>query len=221
MQSSRQIQGVRCFDRGLYLRANGFERKSCMKVEIHRRRRVFDGFFKIDEAELQYERFDGQMSPVVKRLNFSRGDSVAAVVVNIDDRKVILVNQFKFPAYENGSGWITEVVAGMVEPGESPETAVRREILEETGYETRRLEHISTFFVSPGGTSERIILFYAEVENAGRHGSGGGLVSEGEDIRLIELTPAEVREMLASKAFEDAKTILGLNWLEGRLQEGI
>jgi nudix-type nucleoside diphosphatase (YffH/AdpP family) len=191
-----------------------------MKVEIHQKRRVFDGFFKIDQAELQYQKFDGTMSPVVTRLNFDRGDSAAAVVLNVDTRKVIMVNQFKYPAYEKGPGWITEVVAGMIDGDETPEAAMRREILEEIGYETHHLEHISTFYVSPGGTSERIVLFYAEVANSGRRGDGGGLAAEGEDIKLVELSLAEVREMLASKAIEDAKTIIGLNWLQNRWTEG-
>jgi len=116
-----------------------------MKVVIQDRRRVFDGFFKIDEVKLQFEKFDGSMSPPVTRLNFDRGDSVAAVVLNVDTRKVILVNQFKYPSYEKGPGWITEVVAGMIGDGESPEAAMQREIREEIGYETSHLEHLNTF----------------------------------------------------------------------------
>ena len=187
-----------------------------MKVEIHDRRRVFDGFFKIEQVKLKYERFDGTMSPLITRLNFERGDSVAAVVFNVDTQKVILVNQFKYPSYEKGPGWITELVAGMIDSGESPEEAIRREILEEIGYETIRVEHINTFYVSPGGSSERIVLFYAEVENSGSHGPGGGLASEAEDIRMIELTPEEVEKMLTSKAIEDAKSIIALTWLQNR-----
>src|SRR5579862_1612112 len=162
-----------------------------MKVEIYSRQRVFDRFFKIDEATLRYERFDGNMSPQVTRLSFERGDSAAAVVFNTDTKRVILVNQFKYPSYEKGPGWMTEVVAGIVEPNESPETAIRREIFEEIGYEANSIEHISTFYVSPGGSSERIILYYAEVSNAGLRGPGGGLASESEDIKRIELTPEE------------------------------
>ena len=187
-----------------------------MKVEIHDRQRVFDGFFKIEQVKLKYERFDGSMSPLITRLNFERGDSVAAAVFNIDTQKVILVNQFKYPSYEKGPGWITELVAGMIDPGESSEEAIRREIREEIGYETTRVEHINTFYVSPGGSSERIVLFYAEVENSSSRGPGGGLASEAEDIRVIELTLPEVRQMLMSKAIEDAKSIIALTWLQGR-----
>ena len=60
-----------------------------MRVKVHSRRRVLDGFFKVDEVKLQYEKFDGSMTPVITRLNFERGDSVAAVVLNTDTKKII------------------------------------------------------------------------------------------------------------------------------------
>jgi nudix-type nucleoside diphosphatase (YffH/AdpP family) len=187
-----------------------------MKVTVHSKRRILDGFFKVDEVKLQYEKFDGSMTPVLTRLNFERGDSVAAIILNIDTRKIILVNQFKYPVYEKGPGWITEVVAGMVGPGEQPESAIQREIVEESGYQATRLEHISTFYVSPGGSSERIILFYAEVTDSSRCSTGGGLVSEGEDIRLIEIPLSEAWDAIASQTIKDAKSIVALMWLWAR-----
>ena len=185
-----------------------------MKVTLQSKRRVFDGFFKIDEVKLQYEKFDGSMTPVLTRLNFERGDSVAAAILNTDTQKIVLVNQFKYPSYEKGPGWITEVIAGMVDPGETAEMAIKREILEEVGYATTRLEHISTFYVSPGGSDERIVLFYAEVTNSSRRAAGGGLASEEEDIRLIEVPLSQIADMLTSKSIKDAKTIIALMWLQ-------
>lgn len=186
------------------------------KVVIESKKLVFDGFFKIEEAVLRYERFDGTMSDTVKRLNLDRGDSVGVLILNLDTEKVILTNQFKYPTYANGDGWITEVVAGMVGPGEDYEVAVRREVLEETGYKVDSLTHISSFYVSPGGTSERIVLYYAEVRNADRVSSGGGLASEGEDIELLEIALADIPQKLKSNSIPDAKTILALMWLINR-----
>ena len=71
-----------------------------------------------------------------------------------------------------------ELVAGIVEPGEDPEQAMRRELLEEMGYEALALTHISTFYVSPGGSSERVILYCADVDSRGRVAEGGGLRSK-------------------------------------------
>ena len=94
------------------------------RVEIERKRRILDDFFKVEEAHLRYERFDGKMSPVVRRLNFERGDSVAAVIFNPGTQRLLLVNQFKYPAYDKGPGWITETVAGTIDKNETPEHAV-------------------------------------------------------------------------------------------------
>ena len=185
-----------------------------MKVNVYEKKRVFDAFFKIDEAKLQYERFDGSMTPVLTRLCFERGDSVAAVLFNTEENHVVLVEQFRYPAFEKGPGWITELVAGMIAGDESPEETMRQELLEETGYRAGNLEHIGTFYLSPGGSSERIVLFYAEVTNADRIGRGGGLPAEGEDIRLVHLSLKEVEQKLSARQIVDAKTIIGLMWLQ-------
>jgi nudix-type nucleoside diphosphatase (YffH/AdpP family) len=189
------------------------------KVIIENKKRIFDDFFKIDEAHLRYEKFDGQMSPVIRRLNFERGDSVAALIFNTSTQKITLVNQFKYPAFEKGQGWITEVMAGMIDEDESPESALRREVLEEMGYSLRRLEHISTFYVSPGGTSERIILYYAEVDDESKTAPGGGLAAEHEDIINVEMTLEEALMQVESGDIADAKTIIGILWLHKRLTQ--
>lgn len=189
------------------------------KVEIEKRRRILDDFFKVEEAHLRYERFDGHMSPLVRRLNFERGDSVAAMIFNPRTQRMLLVNQFKYPAYEKGPGWITEAVAGMIDEGESSEDAVRREVEEETGYGLLTLEHISTFYVSPGGSSERIMLYYAEIDETQKIAVGGGLVAEDEDISTIELSLEQALEQVRTGHIADAKTILGIFWLQNRVSQ--
>jgi nudix-type nucleoside diphosphatase (YffH/AdpP family) len=188
-----------------------------MKVVIERRRNILDDFFKIEEVFLQHEKFDGRMTPTLRRLKFERGDSASALTFNISTKRVVLVNQFRFPTFAKGPGWTTEAVAGMIDSNETPENAIRREILEETGYRTSRLEHISTFYVSPGGSSERIILYFAEVDNSQKVGVGGGLNSEGEDIQVIELSLEEVLKQIQIGTIIDAKTIVGVFWLRNRL----
>jgi nudix-type nucleoside diphosphatase (YffH/AdpP family) len=189
------------------------------KVEIEATKRILDDFFKVDEARLRFERFDGSMSPLVRRLCFERGDSVAALIFNPRSGLITLVNQFKFPTHAKGPGWITETVAGMIDKNESAEDAVRREVLEETGYKVSNMEHISTFYVSPGGSSERIILYYAEVGDQEKIQTGGGVVSENEDIALVELSLSEAVERLKNGHIADAKTIIGIMWLAERLKE--
>ncbi len=182
------------------------------EVKITEKKLIFDDFFKIEEAVLQYERFDGVMSPEIRRLNFERGDSVAAIVYNRDRQKVILTKQFRFPTYAKGPGWIVEAVAGIQHKSESYEEAMRREILEELGYQCDDLEMISSFYLSPGGSSERIVLFYAEVEDQHNIEAGGGVASEGEDIQIVEWSRDELQELMRTNQIQDAKTMIGVQY---------
>ena|SRR5450755_1801491 len=187
------------------------------QVEILAHRRVFDGFFKIEETELRYERFDGAMTPPVKRLVFERGDSVAAMMYDRGQNKLLFLNQFRFPTYQKGPGWMTEVVAGMQEHGEPADEALKREIREESGYEVTSLEPIATFYVSPGGSSERIALFYVEVTSANKIATGGGLAEENEDIETVAYSPEELAQAVADGAIQDAKTLIGILWFQNKL----
>jgi len=186
------------------------------KVDVRSRRRLLDDFFKVDEAELSFERFDGSMTPPVRRLVFERGDSVAAVVFDGEAQRLLLTEQFRFPTLEKGPGWMIELIAGMIDRGEKPDASIRREIEEELGYRADRIEHVATFYVSPGGSSERIWVYYAEVRAAGRVSAGGGLRGEHEDIRVVSISPEDARAALKDGRIADAKTIIGLQWFLAR-----
>lgn len=187
------------------------------KVEVISRRRVFDDFFKIDEAELRFERYDGTMSEAVRRLNFERGDSAAALLFDARSRTVYLIEQFMYPTLAKAGGWMETVAAGMIEKGETPKQAIRREILEETGFAAKRIETIATFFVSPGGSSERIFLFCALISDSARVAAGGGVASEHEDIKLVAWRVDKFLARIAAGGFPDAKTIVAGNWLKDNL----
>ncbi len=179
-------------------------------VEIHSRKRVLDGFFKIEDVQFRHQRTDGQMSPVLRRLHLERGDGAAVIVHNAERGCFVFVRQFRYSTHEKGPGWLLETVAGVVEPGEAPEEVARRELLEEAGYRARELEFVSSFYLTPGGSSERIFLFIAEVVDADRVGEGGGLDAEGEDIEVVEMTEDEVWRALDAGEIVDAKTLVGL-----------
>jgi ADP-ribose pyrophosphatase len=184
-----------------------------MKVTVERRRRLLDDFFRIDEVFLRYEKFDGRMSGPVRRLVLDRGDAVAALVMNTATGRLIFANQLRFPTHEKGPGWITEIVAGLVDADETPEAAIRREIGEETGYTVEKLESISTFYVTPGGSNERVFLFSAEVAAT----AAAREVNDEEDIALVELSPVDAFRQLDAGAIVDAKTMIALYWLRERL----
>ncbi len=190
------------------------------KVEITSRRRILDDFFKVDEVTVSFERFNGSMSPPQRRLVFERGDSVAAIMLDIDRQVLLFTHQFRLPTQASGPGWIVECVAGMIGAGEKPAVALRREIEEELGYEMARLTPIAAFYVSPGGSSERVFLYYAEVRPAYRTMPGGGKPSEGEDIQTIEVPLADLDKIIDGGRIIDAKTLIGLLWLRRRRAAG-
>lgn len=183
------------------------------KVNIISEKRDYDDFFKIDKVVLQYEKFNGKMSPEITRLNFNRGDAVAVLLYDKEKDSVILIKQFRYPAYvNNGPGWILEVVAGMIDNGRDAVTVARSELMEEAGYEVDDLRFLCQFYVSPGGTSERIYLYLADCHH--KVNSGGGKESEDEDIQVIEIPLKQALMMIKTGEICDAKTIIALQWLQ-------
>ena len=189
-------------------------------VRIIERRNVFQqAFFKVEEATLQHERYDGKLSEPITRLNFDRGDSVAAVLHRTDTDELVLVEQFRFSTYITGPGWIRELPAGTVFDGDIPEEVIEHEIYEETGYKATTIQPITTFYVSPGGTSEQVHLYYVPVNSDDRVDEGGGVDNEGEDIKIEHFPLEQVRRMLADGDIRDAKTVIGVQWLLMRLRD--
>lgn len=179
--------------------------------------RKTDGYkkaiFKIEEVTLRYKRYDGTMSPELLRLNLERGDSVAALLHDPSANTIILIEQFRYSTYLKDGGWIIELPAGIVEAGENPVETIKRELIEEVGYHAALLHPIHTFYVSPGGTSERVFLYYARLGER-IDGEGGGLFREGEDIKTIATTVDDALVMLRQGKIIDAKTVIALQWLQ-------
>jgi len=90
--------------------------------------------------------------------------------------------------------------------------------MEEIGFRVGELTHITTMYPSPGGSSERITIYYAEVGNSDRIAAGGGLASEGEDIQLVEVALPELWRAVDAGEIMDAKTIIGIMWLRRKLE---
>jgi ADP-ribose pyrophosphatase len=176
--------------------------------------------FRVVEGRFRFQRYDGNMSDEIVRLNLDRGDSVAAVLHDTTDDTIVLTEQYRYPTHGKGPGWMLELPAGVLDADEKPEQSVRREIVEEVGYEVSSMEPICTFYVSPGGTSERILLFYARVTPSARISAGGGVASEGEDIRSVHIPVAEALARVRDGDIVDAKTIIGLQWLELESRSG-
>jgi nudix-type nucleoside diphosphatase (YffH/AdpP family) len=194
------------------------------KAVIERQRRVFDDFLKVDELFVAHEQVDGKVGVTQRRLICERSDAAAVLIINADRRAVVLVEQFRVPALvgrrrddpQTTDGWVIESVAGMIGPGETPKAAAIREAREETGYQPRQVELIGKFFSSPGGMSERIFLYFAEVGDADRSGEGGGV--DNEDVSVIHMAIDELFDRLARGKIDDAKLCLAAYWLKARLK---
>ncbi|WP_027419602.1 NUDIX domain-containing protein [Crocinitomix catalasitica] len=182
-----------------------------MKYNILKEEIVFDHFFKIKKASIVHELFDSK-SVQIERLCFERGDSVAIVIYEKDTDSLLFTNQFRYPTIKEKSGWILELTAGSIEADEDPADRVKKEVEEEIGYKIDGVTFINSFFVSPGGTSERIWLYYSTVESTEKLFEGGGMKYENEDIELIKIKTSDVITQLQNNQFRDAKTIIGLQW---------
>jgi len=180
------------------------------RVEILERRRLVEDVFQLDAVQYRVGRYDGGLAAPTRRLVLERGDSVAALLVDGDT--AWLVEQFRIATHERGDGWLLELVAGIVGPDETPEGALRREVLEETGFEFGALQPIGRFYLSPGASSERVDLYVAPV--SGRIAAGGGVEAEGEDIRVVPFTRESLREAWRAGRLVDAKTAIAvMHWL--------
>lgn len=185
----------------------------------------YDALFRVIEATLRFRRFDGAMSDSLTRINFERGDSAGVLLYDPDSDVVVLVRQFRYPVYagldrepegrqDPKHAWTLEIVAGTQEPGRGVHDVAHAELLEEAGYALKgKLQPITTIYPSPGGTSERIHLFLAEVDHSERAGPGGGITASGEDIQIVVLPVDEALQMIGRGEIRDAKTIVALQHL--------
>ena len=184
-----------------------------MNVVVHEKKRVFDGFFKIDRAVVSYDGEHGRVENAPFEV-FERGESAAVLLHHVKRNQVIFTEQFRFPTYEKGPGWMLEVAAGSIDPGETPEECVRREVREELGYEIEALRFIARFYVSPGGSSERVHLYYCAVADGDwKDPEAHGLASAHEQVTRVVWEVGEFCDAAENGQFQDAKSIIAALWL--------
>jgi len=171
---------------------------------ILKERTIFEDYLIIDKGEIES---GGQK---FSRARIRREDAVAVLLVNTDTGKVILTRQFRYAIADKTNEPILEIVAGKVDKGEEPAQAAKREVEEETGYriQEHHLKFLFSCFVSPGYSSERFLLYYAQVTDPDKIAKGGGLPSENEQIELVEMDIAEFNENIKKAQFKDAKTYI-------------
>ncbi|MCB0278181.1 MAG: NUDIX domain-containing protein [Calditrichaeota bacterium] len=181
------------------------------RVKITKSKLLSDKFYQLRETEFQYLRNDGNWQSM-KRISFDRGDGAAVLLYNPVKKTVVLIRQFRFPAYENGyQDQLIEVCAGSL-GNETPEECVHREAKEETGYEIFNIKQVMVPFMSPGAVTEKLFLFTAEYNPESKVSDGGGLKTEGEDIEVLEMTLNQAMQLIEEGEIRDAKTIILLQY---------
>ena len=177
------------------------------RVKLRALKTLSDNHYILRRADFDYRRDDGQWQSL-SRESYDIGDAMAVLPVDRAHGKVLLIRQFRWPVFESGHHqMLVEVVAGKLD-GDTPETCARREAMEEAGVTLGALALVSHTFISPGSVKERLSLFLAEYDSTQHREKGGGIVAEGEDIEVFEVTLDDGMAMIAKGEVIDAKTII-------------
>ena len=174
---------------------------------------AFQGYFKVGRYSFRHTLHDGGMSGVLTREVFERGASGAVLLYDPARDEVVLIRQFRAGAYVAGHHpWTWEAVAGMIEDGETAETMIRRETVEEASLAIGELLPIQKIMLTPGACSESCQIFLGRVDTSN---AGGvfGLASEGEDILVKVLPFAEAYAMVERNEVDNAVGVIALQWL--------
>jgi len=182
-------------------------------VRILENREAWSGHYTMKRLTLQHRTFQGDWSDPIQREVFERGDAVGVLPYDPEADALVLIEQFRPGAlHRETSPWMLELIAGVVEPGESDEAVVHREAMEEAACEVSDLEPIATVFPSAGACSEQVRLFCGRVRSAGI-GDIAGLSEEGEDILVHSIPREEALDLLKRDQVPNGHTLIALQWL--------
>jgi len=177
-----------------------------------------DAWAKLTRTTFDYRRNDGSWETQVRE-TYDRGNGAAILPFDGERQTVLLVRQFRYPAYVTGHPEpLIEACAGLLDEHD-PETAIRKEAEEELGYRLRDVRRLYTPYMSPGSVTERLTFFLAEYTPADRISDGGGAAAEGEDIEVLEITLDEAVAQVRDGAIVDAKTIMLIQHLRLEMLE--
>jgi len=181
------------------------------RVKVESVQLLSDNWYVLRKATFAWRRNDGSWQTQVRE-SYDRGNGAAILLYDEDRRTVVLVRQFRYPAFANGyDDLLIEVPAGLLDDAE-PEERIRQEVEEETGYRVRDVERVMQAFMSPGSVTEILHLFVGRYRPDDRVSEGGGHEGEGEDIEVLELPFEEAMAMVRSGAICDGKTIMLLQY---------
>lgn len=173
--------------------------------------RLAENWHTLENVTFDYLRADGRVQSLQREI-YRVDDGATALLYDETRRTVLLVRQFRLPAYLRGTGSrLLETPAGFLD-GAAPEARMVEEIEEETGYRVGSLEKVFEALMVPGCVTHAVHCFVGRYTPADRIGNGGGLAHEGEDIEVIELSIDDALAMIGSGEIRDGKTIMLLQY---------
>jgi nudix-type nucleoside diphosphatase (YffH/AdpP family) len=194
-------------------------RTSMRRMQVQDRIRIrsvellSDDWARLTKTTLDYQRNDGTWETQIRQ-TYDRGDGATILPFDRERSTVLLVRQFRYPAYVTGHHQpLIEACAGLLDEND-PETAIRKEAEEELGYRLRAVRRLYAPYMSPGSVTERLTFFLADYTPADRISSGGGAIEEGEDIEVLEMTLDQALASISDGSIIDAKTIMLIQHLK-------
>ncbi|HDU4713487.1 TPA: GDP-mannose pyrophosphatase NudK [Klebsiella aerogenes] len=185
-----------------------------MSLNIHviKDKILSENYFLLRNMTYELTRRDGSVVRH-KREVYDRGNGATVLLYNPNKQSVVLVRQFRVATWVNGNpdGMLIETCAGLLD-NDAPEVCIRKEAIEETGYQVGEARKVFELYMSPGGVTELIHFFIAEYSEAQRANWGGGV--DDEDIEVLELPFVRALEMVASGEIQDGKAVILLQYLQ-------
>ena len=181
----------------------------------HKKRLVYKGFFSVEEHDLSYQKFNNEKSNVVTRSTLVSSDAVIVLPYDPVNDRILLIEQFRAGPYVKGdeNPWVLEPIAGLIDEGETPESAGIREAQEEAHLEIKRLQLVARSYPSPGISTEFFHQYIGIVELLDSSQLIAGLSSENEDIRSHIFEYEQFFEMIESGKVNVGPLILLGLWL--------
>lgn len=182
------------------------------KIDLIKDKVLSDNYFILRNITYDLTRKNGEVIQH-KREVYDRGNGATILLYNREKRTVVLIRQFRIATWVNGNkdGRLIETCAGLLDDDE-PEVCIRKEAVEETGYQVGDVQKVFELYMSPGGVTEIVHFFIAEYDEGSRANSGGGV--EDEDIEVIELPFTEALAMVSNGDIRDGKAVILLQYLK-------
>ncbi len=189
-------------------------------VELLEHDTVFQGYYRMDRYQLRHRKYDGQWSRPITREVLERGHAAAVLPYDPDTDRVVLIEQFRTGAFAHGAvdknaePWQIEIVAGIIDDGESGESVARREAVEEAGCHIMgKLLPVMNYYMSPGAVSEYMEVYCGRCDTS-QIGGTHGLDEEDEDIRVLVISFQQAIALMNAGKIRNSPAIIALQWLQ-------